>query len=142
LLALPCSNEEQARCFVAGGRVDQGELKHFAGQFAALGEFAKQACGGLVDLRDAALNGVRFFKYIRNQRLGFERIKGLGCERDLHGALSPPIVVHGLLDFPASFLGAFVLAAVPGLLALRQGDFDLGDAVAKVDFQRDDGQTL
>jgi hypothetical protein len=47
-----------------------------------------------------------------------------------------------LLDFSASFLGAFVLAAVPGLLALSQGDFDLGDAVAKVDFQGYDGQTL
>src|SRR5882757_4569957 len=58
------------------------------------------------------------------------------------GALSPPIVVHGLFDFPASFLGAFVLASVPRLLALRQGDFDLRDAVTKINPQRYDGQTL
>jgi len=36
----------------------------------------------------------------------------------------------------------FILAAVPRLLALRQGDFDLGDAVTKINPQRYDGQTL
>src|SRR5260370_126551 len=117
-------------------------IQPFASQFAAFGKLAQQACGGLIDFRDTALNGVRFFKYARNQGFGIECCKRLGLQRDLHGALSPPIVVHGLFDFPASFLGAFVLAAVPRLLALRQGDFDLGDAVTKIDLQRDDGQTL
>ena len=41
----------------------------------------------------------------------------------------------------ASFV-AFVLAAVPGFFALRQSDFDFGEAIAKVDAQRNDGQAL
>ncbi len=142
LLALPCSDEEQPRRLESRRRVDQSELQHFAGQFAAFGKLAQQTCRGLIDLRDTALNGVRFFKYARNQGFGIECCKRLGLQRDLHGALSPPIVVHGLFDFPASFLGAFVLAAVPRLLALRQGDFDLGDAVTEINPQRYDGQTL
>src|SRR6266436_6424433 len=142
LLALPCSDEEQTRGLEASGSVDQSELQHLAGQLPAFCQLAQQTRGGLVELGDAALNGVGLFKNVRNQGVGFECCKRLGYERDLHGALSPPIVVHGLFDFPASFLGAFVLAAVPGLLALRQGDFDLGDAVTKVDLQGDDGQTL
>ncbi len=119
--------------------MDQSELQHLAGQFPAFCELARQACGRLVDFRDATLNGVGFFEYVRNQGIGFESCKRLGLQRDLHGALSPPIVIHGLFHFPASFLGAFVLATVPRLLALRQSDFNLGDAVTKVDFQRDDG---
>ena len=53
--------------------------------------------------------------------------------------LSPPIAIESLFGFAASFLGALVLAAVPGFFALRESDFDLGDAVAKIDPQRNDG---
>src|SRR5437667_11525744 len=141
LFALPCSDEEQPCSLETGRGVDESELEHLAGQLAALGEFTQEACCSLVELRDAALNGV-LFKHIRNQGFGFERCEGLGCERDLHGPLSPPIAIHRLFDFPACFLGAFVLAAVPRLLPLRQGDFDLGDAVTKINPQRYDGQTL
>ena len=54
--------------------------------------------------------------------------------------LSPPVAIHCLFRFPTGFLGAFVLAAVPTLFTLRQSDFDLGDAIAKVNPQRNDGQ--
>src|SRR5207248_8559037 len=104
LLALPCTNEEQPCSLETRRRVDESELEHLAGQLAALGEFTQEACCSLVELRDAALNGVSLFKHIRNQGFGFERCKGLGCERDLHGPLSPPIAIHRLFDFPASFL--------------------------------------
>jgi hypothetical protein len=57
-------------------------------------------------------------------------------------SLSPPVAIHCLFRFPAGFLGAFILAAVPTLFALRQSDFDLGNAVAEVDPQRNDGQTF
>ncbi len=142
LLALPCSNEKQSCGLEAGGRVDQSELQHLAGQLAALSKLAQEAGGRLVNLRDAALNGISLLEYVGNQSISFECGERLGYERDLHGALSPPIAIHGLFHFTSSFLGAFVLAAVPRLLALRQGDFDLGDAVAKVNLQGDDGQTL
>src|SRR5579859_939067 len=56
--------------------------------------------------------------------------------------LSPPVVVHRFFSFPASFLVALVLAAVPRLLALRQRDFDFCQAVAEVDAQRNNGQAL
>jgi hypothetical protein len=55
---------------------------------------------------------------------------------------SPPIAIHCLVRFPASFLGFFVLAAVPRFLALCQSDFDLGDALAKINPQRDNSQTF
>src|SRR5207302_9727273 len=99
-------------------------------------------CRSLVELSNTALYGVGLFKRIGNKGLGFKRCEELGCERDLHGPLSPPIAIHRLFDFPASFLGAFVLAAVPRLLPLRQGDFDLGDAVTKVNLGGNDSQTL
>src|SRR4029077_20140396 len=57
-------------------------------------------------------------------------------------ALSPPVAIHSLIGFPACFLGALVLAPVPSLLALRQGDLALGDAVAEVYPQGNYGQTL
>src|SRR5258708_28126808 len=57
-------------------------------------------------------------------------------------ALSPPVAIHSLFGFPARFLGALTLAAVPSLLALRQGDFALGDAVAEVYPQGNYGQTF
>src|SRR3982074_2590729 len=57
-------------------------------------------------------------------------------------ALSPPVAIHSLFGFPARFLGALVLPAVPSFFALRQRDFALGDAVAKVYAQRNYGQTL
>src|ERR1700731_2172377 len=56
--------------------------------------------------------------------------------------LSPPIAIHSLFGFPARFLVALVLAAVPDFFALGQRNFALGDAVAKVYPQRDYGQTL
>jgi hypothetical protein len=56
--------------------------------------------------------------------------------------LSPPVAIHCLVRFPAGFLGLFVLAAIPRLFSLRQRDFNLGDAVAEVDPQRNDGQSL
>ena len=56
--------------------------------------------------------------------------------------LSPPVAIHCLFRFPAGFLGAFILAAVPTLFTLRQSDFDLGNAIAEIDPQRDDGQTF
>src|SRR5215469_6640111 len=56
--------------------------------------------------------------------------------------LSPPVAIESLFGFPASFLGAFVLAAVPGFFALGQSDFDFGNAVAEIDAQRNDGQTF
>src|SRR5437667_1772771 len=141
LFALPCSDEEQPCSLETGRGVDESELEHLAGQLAALGEFTEQACRCLVELRDATLNGV-LFKHIRNQGFGFERCEGLGCERDLHGPLSPPIAIHRLFDFPASFLGAFILAAVPRFLALSQRDFDFRDAVAKINLRGNHGQTL
>jgi len=54
-------------------------------------------------------------------------------------SLSPPIAIESLFRFAARFLCAFVLAAVPGLLALGQGDFHFGDAVAEIDAQRYNG---
>jgi len=36
---------------------------------------------------------------------------------------------------PCALPCAFVLTAVPGLFALCEGDFDLGDAVPKIDLQ-------
>src|SRR5260370_25730040 len=57
-------------------------------------------------------------------------------------ALSPPIAVHGFFCFPAGFLGAFVLAAVPLFLALCQGDLAFCQAIAKVDSQGNNGQTF
>src|SRR5260370_17738595 len=77
-----------------------------------------------------------------DQGIGLERSKRLGFQRDLHSCLSPPIAIHSLVGFPAGFLGALVLAAVPGLFALRQGDFALGDAVAEVYPQGNDGLTF
>src|SRR5208283_144265 len=56
--------------------------------------------------------------------------------------LSPPVAIHGLLCFPAGILVTFVLAAVPRLFALGQGDFDLGNAVAEINPQGNDGQTF
>src|ERR1700686_1689163 len=56
--------------------------------------------------------------------------------------LSPPVAIHSLFGFPARFLVALILAAVPSLFALGQRDFALGDAVAKVYPQRDYGQTF
>src|SRR5208283_2773935 len=56
--------------------------------------------------------------------------------------LSPPVAIHGLLRFPAGILVAFVLTAVPRFLALRQSDFDLGNAVAEIDSQGNNGQTF
>src|SRR5438876_8342996 len=56
--------------------------------------------------------------------------------------LSPPVAIHSLIGFSAGFLGAFVLAAVPLLFALRQSNFALCDAVAEINFYRDDGQSL
>jgi hypothetical protein len=64
LLALPCPDQEQTRGLEACGRVEQSELQHFAGQFAALGELARQACSGLIDFRYTALDGVSLFKYV------------------------------------------------------------------------------
>src|SRR5713226_6621668 len=60
-----------------------------------------------------------------DQGIGLERSKRLGFQHDLHSCLSPPIAIHSLVGFLAGFLVALVLAAVPGLLALRQGDFVL-----------------
>src|SRR5258708_5928253 len=57
-------------------------------------------------------------------------------------ALSPPVAIHSLFRFPARFLGALTLAAVPSLFALRQGDLALGDAVAEVYPQGNYGQTF
>src|ERR1700740_2747957 len=56
--------------------------------------------------------------------------------------LSPPIAIHSLVGFPAGFLGALVLAAIPSLFALRQRDFALGDAVSEVYPQGNYGQTF
>src|SRR5215471_4923017 len=56
--------------------------------------------------------------------------------------LSPPIAIESLFGLAAGFLGALVLSAVPGLFALSQGDFDLGDAVAEIDAKRNDGKAL
>jgi hypothetical protein len=47
-----------------------------------------------------------------------------------------------LFGFPARFFVALVLAAVPGLLTLRQRNFALCDAVAKVYPQWNNGQTF
>src|SRR3982074_1502609 len=57
-------------------------------------------------------------------------------------ALSPPVAIHSLFGFPARFLGALVLAAVPSLFALRQRDLALCDAVAEVYAQGNYGQTF
>src|SRR5262249_43665556 len=56
--------------------------------------------------------------------------------------LSPPVAIESLFRFFTSFLGAFVLTAVPLLLALRQCDFNLRDAVAEINLSRNDGQAL
>src|SRR5271157_1910298 len=56
--------------------------------------------------------------------------------------LSPPVAIHRLLCFPAGILVTFVLAAVPRLFALGQRDFDLGNAVAEINAQGNDGQTF
>src|SRR4029077_2662209 len=56
--------------------------------------------------------------------------------------LSPPVAIHRCFRFPAGFLVAFVLAAVPNFLTLRQGDFAFGNAIAEVNPQRNDGQTF
>jgi hypothetical protein len=56
--------------------------------------------------------------------------------------LSPPVAIHSLFRFPPSILVALVLTAVPRLLALCQGDFHLGDTVAKIDPQGNDGQSF
>src|SRR6267154_1302116 len=58
------------------------------------------------------------------------------------GSLSPPIAIHGLVGFLAGFLVALVLAPVPSLLALRQSNFALGDAVTEVYPQGNDRQTF
>ena len=58
------------------------------------------------------------------------------------GNLSPPVAIHGLLRFPAGFLGALVLAAIPRLLSLSQSDFDFGNAIAEVNPQRNYGQSF
>src|ERR1700682_1541630 len=57
-------------------------------------------------------------------------------------ALSPPVAIHSLFGFLARFLGALVLAAIPSLLPLCQGDLALGDAVAEVYPQGNYGQTF
>src|SRR5260370_16110233 len=56
--------------------------------------------------------------------------------------LSPPVAIHCLFRFPASFLGSFVLATVPRFFTLRQCDLNLGNAVAEVNSQGDNGQSL
>src|SRR5215472_14880972 len=56
--------------------------------------------------------------------------------------LSPPVAIESLFGFLASFLGAFVLAAIPGFFALGHSDFDFGDAVAEIDVQGNDRQTF
>jgi hypothetical protein len=47
-----------------------------------------------------------------------------------------------LVRFPACFLIALVLATIPGLFALRQGDFDFCFAVAEINSQRNNRQTF
>src|SRR5271165_2552224 len=56
--------------------------------------------------------------------------------------LSPPIAIHGLFRFPASFLGFFVLAAVPGFFALSQCDLYFSNPFTKINAKGDDRQTL
>ncbi len=122
--------------------MDEGELEIFAGEFAAFVEFGKKAAGKFIEICDAAAQCVGPFEDVGDESFGFESSERLGVQRDLHDELSPPVAIHGLIGFPAGFLGTFILAAVPSFLALRQSDFDLGNAIAEIDTQWNDGQAF
>src|SRR5208282_1078984 len=67
---------------------------------------------------------------------------GFGSRVIFMMCLSPPVAIHSLFRFPASILVPLVLAAVPRLLALCQGNFHLGNPVAEIDPQGNDGQSF
>ena len=65
------------------------------------------------------------------------------CHSLVHIVCSaPPVFVHRFIHFAPRFLFAFGLAAVPILFASRQGQFALGDALAKIDAQGNERQTF
>src|SRR3984893_12460080 len=112
--------------------MNQGELQHFARNFPALYELTEQASRPPVDFIQLALDGVGLFEKIRNDCFRFDSRIIPSLQRNLHTALSPPILIHRVFRFSASFLGAFVLTAVPGFLSFRPSEFNFGDSSAEV----------
>jgi hypothetical protein len=80
LLALPCPDEEQARGFEAGGRMQQGGFERFASELAAFGEAREHSAGELIEFRGAPLGQVAILENVGNQRIGFQCGKRLGIE--------------------------------------------------------------
>ncbi len=62
LFALPCPDQQKAAGFQSIGRVDEGQFESFAGKFSALGETSEEASDKFVELRDAALDGIRLLR--------------------------------------------------------------------------------
>src|SRR5882672_9010672 len=63
-------------------------------------------------------------------------------DASLHLNLAAAKLVHSLADFLPGLFIFFRLAAVPFLLSLGQGNFTLGDAVTKINSQRNQGKPL
>src|SRR5262249_59934911 len=107
------------------------------GQFAAGHELAQGAARGLVELGKLAVDGIVLLERVGHQRFGINRGNRSDFNADLHGSLSTSsVTVDGFVGLAPRLFLALGLPTIMLLLAACQSDFALGDAVAKIDSQR------
>ncbi len=149
-IALSGADQDHALRGNTRGKVDEGELQHFAGQFAGGGELAESAPAGPIEIGDNALDGCSLLlfglKHIAHERLGLDLCGRPRIQTDLHAgshrSSTPPVFVHGFAQLAPRFLFAFALAAVPLFFTACQGQFAFGNTIAKIDAQRNERQAF